>query len=124
DRRAQPSRRGGAPRRRPRVPARRRRSVPGTPARLFGFGAGVAGKSAGDRLRRSSLRRADLRPACGWPRRGRAPQSGRVYGQAVLEGDPVGRKERYLVGLDVGTSKITAIVGEATDEVALDIIGI
>jgi cell division ATPase FtsA len=28
----------------------------------------------------------------------------------------VGRKERYLVGLDVGTSKISAIVGEATDD--------
>ena len=34
------------------------------------------------------------------------------------------RKERYLVGLDVGTSKITAIVGETTDEGGLDIIGI
>jgi cell division protein FtsA len=36
----------------------------------------------------------------------------------------VARKERYLVGLDVGTSKITAIVGEAGDEGELDIIGI
>ena len=34
------------------------------------------------------------------------------------------RKEHYLVGLDVGTSKITAIVGEALDEDGLDIIGI
>ena len=34
------------------------------------------------------------------------------------------RKERYLVGLDVGTSKITAIVGETSDEGDLDIIGI
>src|SRR5687767_15041513 len=34
------------------------------------------------------------------------------------------RKERYLVGLDVGTSKITALVGEAGDEGDLDIIGI
>ena len=33
------------------------------------------------------------------------------------------RKERYLVGLDVGTSKITAIVGEMTDDGGLDIIG-
>ena len=33
------------------------------------------------------------------------------------------RKERYLVGLDVGTSKITAIVGEMTDHGGLDIIG-
>jgi cell division protein FtsA len=36
----------------------------------------------------------------------------------------VARKERYLVGLDVGTSKITAIVGEMADEGGLDIIGI
>ena len=34
------------------------------------------------------------------------------------------RKERYLVGLDVGTSKVTAIVGEMTDDGGLDIIGI
>ncbi len=33
------------------------------------------------------------------------------------------RRERYLVGLDVGTSKVTAIVGEATDDGGLDIIG-
>ena len=33
------------------------------------------------------------------------------------------RRERYLVGLDVGTAKVTAIVGEATDEGGLDIIG-
>jgi cell division protein FtsA len=36
----------------------------------------------------------------------------------------VARKERYLVGLDVGTSKIAAIVGEMTDEAGLDIIGL
>ena len=40
------------------------------------------------------------------------------------KGGSVARKERYLVGLDVGTSKISAIVGEATDDGALDIIGI
>ena len=33
-------------------------------------------------------------------------------------------KERYLVGLDVGTSKVAAIVGEAMDDGSLDIIGI
>lgn len=33
-------------------------------------------------------------------------------------------KERYLVGLDVGTSKVAAIVGEARDDGALDIIGV
>jgi cell division protein FtsA len=36
----------------------------------------------------------------------------------------VGRKERYLVGLDVGTSKVAAIVGEMTDDGGLDVIGI
>src|SRR6187551_2652103 len=39
------------------------------------------------------------------------------------EGD-VGRKDRYLVGLDVGTSKVCAIVGELIDDGALDIVGI
>ena len=34
------------------------------------------------------------------------------------------RKEHYLVGLDVGTSKMTAIVAEALEEGGLDIIGI
>ncbi|MCL4811704.1 MAG: cell division protein FtsA [Vicinamibacteraceae bacterium] len=34
------------------------------------------------------------------------------------------RKERYLVGLDVGTAKVTAIVGEIMDDGGLDIIGV
>ena len=34
------------------------------------------------------------------------------------------RREHYLVGLDVGTSKIAAIVGEALDDGGLDVIGI
>jgi len=36
----------------------------------------------------------------------------------------VARRERYLVGLDVGTSKIAAIVGEVLEDGGLDIIGI
>ena len=36
----------------------------------------------------------------------------------------MGRKERYLVGLDVGTSKVTAVVGEILDGNGLDIVGI
>jgi cell division protein FtsA len=36
----------------------------------------------------------------------------------------VARKERYLVGLDVGTSKITAVVGEVLDGGSLDVIGL
>jgi cell division protein FtsA len=35
----------------------------------------------------------------------------------------VARKERYLVGLDVGTSKTTAVVGEAVDGGGLNIVG-
>ncbi len=34
------------------------------------------------------------------------------------------RKERYLVGLDIGTSKVTAVVGEPLDGGALDIVGL
>jgi cell division protein FtsA len=34
------------------------------------------------------------------------------------------RKERYVVGLDVGTSQISVIVGEIMDEGSLDVIGI
>ena len=34
------------------------------------------------------------------------------------------RRERYLVGLDVGTSKVTAVVGEMLDGGGLDIVGL
>ena len=34
------------------------------------------------------------------------------------------RKERYLVGLDVGTSNVCAVVGEVHDDRSLDIVGI
>ena len=36
----------------------------------------------------------------------------------------MGRKDRYLVGLDVGTSKVCAIVGEIVDDNGLDVVGI
>jgi cell division protein FtsA len=36
----------------------------------------------------------------------------------------VARRERYLVGLDVGTSRATAVVGESMDDGTLDIVGI
>ncbi|HEY7449330.1 MAG TPA: cell division protein FtsA [Vicinamibacterales bacterium] len=36
----------------------------------------------------------------------------------------MGHKERYLVGLDVGTSKIAAIVGELMDDGTVEIIGL
>ena len=34
------------------------------------------------------------------------------------------RRERYLVGLDVGTSRATAVVGESLDDGTIDIVGI
>ena len=34
------------------------------------------------------------------------------------------KKDRYIVGLDIGTHKVAAIVAEATDEGRLDVIGI
>src|SRR5262245_43515840 len=34
------------------------------------------------------------------------------------------RRERYLVGLDVGTSRVTVVVGESMDDGTLDIVGI
>src|SRR5258708_8113369 len=57
----------------------------------------------------------------------RAPADRRSRGQgrSGLHGrEPVARKERYLVSLDVGTSKIAAIVGEMTEDEGLDIIGL
>jgi cell division protein FtsA len=36
----------------------------------------------------------------------------------------VAQKERYVVGLDVGTSKVAAIVGEMMDDRTLEIIGL
>ena len=36
----------------------------------------------------------------------------------------MGRKDRYLVGLDVGTSKVCAIVGELVEDNGVDIVGI
>ncbi|MBM3779151.1 MAG: cell division protein FtsA [Acidimicrobiia bacterium] len=34
------------------------------------------------------------------------------------------RRERYVVGLDVGTSSVCAVIGETTDEGGIDIVGI
>jgi cell division protein FtsA len=36
----------------------------------------------------------------------------------------VARRERYLVGLDVGTSRVTAVVGESLDDGTVDVVGI
>src|SRR5882762_3046808 len=63
------------------------------------------------------------RLGAGRPRASRiAEAEGLTKGAA--KGDDVARRERYLVGLDVGTSRVTAVVGEARDDGALDIVGI
>jgi len=36
----------------------------------------------------------------------------------------VARRERYVVGLDVGTSRVTAVVGETHDDGTIDIVGL
>src|SRR4030095_15118538 len=68
-----------------------------------------------------------LRNACTSGRAGaqpRLPPADHRRPENRFKGGSVARKERYLVGLDVGTAKISAIVGEATEDGALDIIGI
>ena len=82
--------------------------------------AALPAERAGDRLRGPAIRRPDRGLAGGIERTADGPPAVRDE----LKGEPVARKERYLVGLDVGTSKITAIVGEMTDDGGLDIIGI
>ena len=42
----------------------------------------------------------------------------------AVNGGNVARREQYVVGLNVGTSKVSAIVGEVTENDSLDIIGI
>ena len=108
---------------------------------------------AGYRLRRPQIRPAGVRPSCrsggvrgiedgrvqpAWGRRqgdhsdagSQSTTQGRLGGRSAhgvataVNGGSVARKEQYLVGLDVGTSKIAAIVGEAMEDGSLDIIGI
>src|SRR5262249_13137357 len=56
----------------------------------------------------------------GWTKRKGSASAGRWPAM----GDRLPRKERYLVGLDVGTSKVTAVVGEVLDGGGLDIVGL
>ena len=53
---------------------------------------------------------------------GQPPGSG-LQRQAV-NGGSVARREQYVVGLDVGTSKVAAIVGEAMPDGSVDVVGI
>ena len=43
---------------------------------------------------------------------------------SAINGGSVARRDQYLVGLDVGTSKVAAIVGEVMADGSLDIVGI
>src|SRR5262245_36371886 len=54
----------------------------------------------------------------------RAPRPSRCDAGLSPWAASVARKERYLVGLDVGTSKVTAVVGEMLDAGALEIVGL
>ena len=58
------------------------------------------------------------------PARGSGVRSQKYAAARGCGGDELARKERYLVGLDVGTSKVTAVVGEILDGEALDIVGL
>ena len=123
DRRLRPARRRRAARRRLGAAASRRGAVRRAPAVVPRGRLGAARSGGGHRLRRLAVRRSRVR-------RSRAARPGTVEAAADRrrlaqrsEGGSVARKERYLVGLDVGTSKITAIVGEMTDDGGLDIIG-
>ena len=66
-----------------------------------------------------------VRPAAATTRVARGSRRRRAARQRNRQqcGGRVARKERYLVGLDVGTSKVTAVVGEMLDDGGLDIVG-
>ena len=59
------------------------------------------------------------------PAKGSAQGAGDGAGTAVgWNGGSVAQRERYVVGLDIGTSKVCTVVGEIVDDGGLDIIGI
>ena len=101
------------------APAPRRRAVP----------RAAASRTSTSRRRCASACRRSTTWICGSTtactcgprgRRGRAPAVSRPDAAgpspASNEERNVARRERYLVGLDVGTSKVTAIVGEMLDD--------
>jgi hypothetical protein len=81
--------------------------------------------ACGHRLRGPAVRRTRLR-APGVDKRWAVFGPLGMWGglQTRRRGEQVARKEHGLVGLDVGTSKIAAIVGEITEDDGLDIIGL
>src|SRR5205814_4142684 len=90
---------------------------------------GPARTCAGHRLRGSAVRRSHLCPAGGHDGQDQGhPGPGERANQEAAairnSGGSVARKERYLVGLDVGTSKVTVVVGEVLDGEGVDVVGI
>src|SRR5258705_10286267 len=57
-------------------------------------------------------------------RRGRWRRVGRVLPDPAGERRSVARRERYVVGLDVGTSCVSAVVAEALDDGTLEVVGL
>ena len=129
DRRERRARRGGDSRRRHGGGAAGRRAVRRARcSRTSSLQPTLRERVPDHRLRGSAVRRARVRRrrAAAGPRgrradgrRARRGSSGRVAParrRAATSGGRVARKERYLVGLDVGTSKVAAIVGEILDD--------
>ncbi len=54
------------------------------------------------------------------PEQGETGETENHWGEVSI----LNKKDRYIVGLDIGTTKVTAIVSEITEEGRLDIIGI
>src|SRR5262249_25967416 len=81
----------------------------------------AAREGAGCRVLRPALPRAHLRPVLP---RGDGPGRPQSRFQADRGVRVAKKKDRYIVGLDIGTHKICAIVAEITDEGRLDVIGI
>src|SRR5262249_34279921 len=82
---------------------------------------GAPGEGAGHGVFRPALPRSYLRPARR-PGRGTGPLESRSKADPGVR--VAKKKDRYIVGLDIGTHKICAIVAELSDEGRLDVIGI
>ena len=112
----EPARRGRDSRRRHGAAAARRHRLRGAAAAIPRSRAGAARARRGDRLRGLAVRRTVVRA----PGRRRAAQRRR----SKATGGIVARHERYVVGLDIGTSKVCTVVGELLDDGGVDVIGL
>ena len=91
-------------------------------------GAGAARARVGHRLRGSAVRRTVVREAGRSAATSDAARGrGDVTRSARAEPDrrrSLARQERYVVGLDIGTSKVCTVVGELLDDGGVDVIGL